>query len=140
MQDFKFESLERVKEATFRVQRILQNRSNMIKNNTYSAEEDNNLLTRVNELFLESYENLEKKLPAEVSQFATESFKENWKTHEAELETIFDKYRELNQAVDKLCEEIVAKDKKNKKLVFLCSFLAGVIVPLIIIVIVLLLR
>jgi hypothetical protein len=60
MQDFKFESLERVKEATFRVQRILQNRSNMIKNNTYSAEEDNNLLTRVNELFLESYENLEK--------------------------------------------------------------------------------
>jgi predicted nucleic acid-binding Zn ribbon protein len=56
------------------------------------------------------------------------------------LETIFDKYRELNQAVDKLCEEIVAKDKKNKRLVFLCSFLAGVIVPLIIIVIVLLLR
>jgi predicted nucleotidyltransferase len=122
MQDFKFESIERMKEATLRIQIILENRSNMINNNTYNIQEDNILITRMNELLLESYEDLQK-LPVEVSQFARELFEENWQTYEADSKAIHDKYDELIEISNKLHEKIVFINKINKRLSILCGLL-----------------
>jgi hypothetical protein len=131
MRDFKFESLERMKEATLRIQRILENRTNMINNNTYDVKEDNILITRINELLLESYEDLQK-LPAEIHRFATEHFEENRQACEENSKTISDKSDELIEVADKLSKKIISTNRINKRLIFLCCFLAGVIISLII--------
>lgn len=127
MQDFKFESIERMKEATLRIQRILENRSNLINNNTYNIQEDNILITRMNELLLESYEDLQK-LPAEVSQFARERFEENWQTYEANSKTICDRSNELVEINNELHKKINFMNKANKRLSLLCSFLVGLLI------------
>jgi hypothetical protein len=127
MQDFKFESIERMKEATLRIQRILENRSNMINNNTYNIQEDNILITRMNELLLESYEDLQK-LPAEVSQFARERFEESWQTYEANSKTICDRSIELLEINNKLSKKVNSMNKINKRLSLLCGFLVGLLV------------
>lgn len=127
MQDFKFESIERMKDATLRIQRILENRSNIINNNTYNIQEDNILITRMNELLLESYEDLQK-LPAEVSQFARERFEENWQTYEANHKTICDRSDELIEINNKLHKKINFMNKANKRLSLLCGFLVGLLI------------
>jgi hypothetical protein len=137
MQDFKFESIERMKEATLRIQRILENRSNLINNNTYNIQEDNILITRMNELLLESYEDLQK-LPAEVSQFARERFEENWQTYEANSKTICDRSDELIEINNKLNKKINSMTKTNKRLSLLCGFLVGLLISLVITIIMML--
>jgi hypothetical protein len=127
MQDFKFESIERMKEATLRIQRILENRSNMINNNTYNIQEDHILITRINELLLESYEDLQK-FPAEVSQFAREHFEENWQTYEANSKTICDRSIELLEINNELSKKINSMNKINKRLSLLCGFLVGLLI------------
>ncbi len=137
MPDFKFESIERMKEATLRIQRILESRSNMINNNAYSIQEDHILITRMNELLLESYEDCEK-LPAEVAQLTRERFEENLQIYQAGSQSINDKYNELLEISNELHEKIVSASKANKRLSFLCGSLIGAIISLIITIIILL--
>jgi hypothetical protein len=151
MQEFKLESVDRMKEATRRILRVLESRSNMISNNKYDIEEDNIFITRVNELLLECCEDCEK-LPAEVDQLTKEIFEENLQIYEAGSQAINDKYNELidgrNELLDKcnelleinneLHEKIVSASKANKRLSFLCGSLVGVIISLIITIIILL--
>ena len=137
MQNFNFESLERMKESHLRIQRILENRSNIINNNTYDVKQDNNLITRINELLLESYEALQK-LPAEVAQLARELFKEDRQVYEADFQAICDKSNELIEVINELHNQIDSTKKINKILSLLCGALVGLLMSSVITVIMLL--
>jgi tetrahydromethanopterin S-methyltransferase subunit G len=106
-------------------------------NNMYDVKEDNNLITRINELLLESYEALQK-LPAEVAQLARELFKGDRQVYEADFQALFDKSNELIEINDELHKRIDFTKKINKRLSLLCGILVGLLISSVITIIMLL--